>query len=89
MVPVSCVCKLCLKMTCSTLIGMLLIKVSYCVQEEEARREMEKMELLTQARTSAAVTMEKARQLEGTKDLQIQVILSFMDLSFCAQVYFR
>lgn len=88
-VPVSCVCNLCLKMTCSTLIGMLLIKGSYCVQEEEARREIEKMELLTQARTSAAVTMEKARQLEGTKDLQIQVILSFMDLSFCAQMYFR
>lgn len=74
-------------MTCGTLIGMLLIKFSCRVQEEEARRELEKMELLTQARTSAAVTMEKARQLEGTKDLQIQVILSFTYLSFCTQLY--
>jgi hypothetical protein len=48
------------------------------VQEEEAKRELEKMELLTQARTNAAVTAEKARHLEDTKELQIQV-LAFID----------
>ena len=43
------------------------------VQEEEAKRELQKMELLTQARTNAAVTAEKARHLEDTKELQIKV----------------
>jgi len=46
-----------------------------CEQEEHAISELEKMELLTQARTTAAVTLEKAKHLEDTKDLQIQVQL--------------
>lgn len=47
------------------------------MQEEEGKRELEKMELLTQARTNAAVTAEKARHLEDTKELQIQVLPVF------------
>jgi hypothetical protein len=31
------------------------------------------MELLTQAETTAAVALERAKHLEGIKDLQIQV----------------
>lgn len=46
------------------------------VQEEDAKRELQKMELLTKAQTNAAVTAEKARQLEDTKELQIQVLAS-------------
>lgn len=46
------------------------------VQEEEAKRELLKMELLTKAQTNAAVTAEKARQLQDTKELQIQVLTS-------------
>lgn len=44
------------------------------MQEEDAKRELQKMELLTKATTNAAVTAEKARQLEDTKELQIQVL---------------
>lgn len=42
-------------------------------KEEDTKRELQKMELLTKAHTNAAVTAEKARQLEDTKELQIQV----------------
>jgi hypothetical protein len=42
-----------------------------CEQEEHAIKELEKMELLTQAETTAAVALERAKHLEGIKDLQI------------------
>jgi uncharacterized membrane protein len=40
-------------------------------KEEHAIKELEKMELLTQAETTAAVALERAKHLEGIKDLQI------------------
>lgn len=57
------------------------------MQEEDAKRELQKMKLLTKAQTNAAVTAEKARQLEGTKELQIQVLASIDFPSYAAQFF--
>lgn len=45
------------------------------VQDEEVKRELETLELITQARVNAAVASEKAMQLKDTKELQLQVLV--------------
>lgn len=42
-------------------------------KDEEVKRELETLELITQARVNAAVASEKAMQLKDTKELQLQI----------------